>query len=325
MRIRVVARPRIHICLIDLAGISPRSFCGVGFSISDPLTSWRVEDSKRTNIRATSHLDPAARDDIERIVEHIRQQAGGGFTATLEKNPPQHAGFGAKTSLLLSLVAGIDKLKGLHLSTDDMRRISGRGGASGVGSNLFFSGGIVWDGGHSTDVGTPFRPSSASTNHAPPPALGRWPFPSQWAVGLILPESQSFSGADELSFFEEKTPIPSNQVLDTMCWVYHGVIPAFALCDIWLLKKALQTIHTIGLKREELLVQSIRTQDAFQELQKMPKIAVGLSSLGPLLYCIFDRQDPNAQDLIIRKSRELGAQYLGSFTGWNSGFEIQAP
>src|SRR5689334_1230361 len=132
MRLRIVARPRVHICLVDLAGISARSFCGVGFSISDPLTSWRIEDSKRTNIKATSHLDPIARDDIERIVGRIRQQVSGGFTATLEQNPPQHAGFGVKTSLLLSLIAGIDKLKGLRLSAEDMQRISGRGGASGV-------------------------------------------------------------------------------------------------------------------------------------------------------------------------------------------------
>ena len=324
MRLRVSASPRIHIGLSDLAGVSARSFCGVGFSIAGPSTCWSIEDSDRFLVQGTSDLDISALDKLGEIIETSKRLPIDGFTANLEKSPPQHIGLGSKTSLLLSLIAAIDRLKALNLSADQIQRMSGRGGASGVGINLFFSGGIVWDGGHPWSISRQFFPSSASKMEKPPPMLARWPFPDRWLVGLALPDKSLFSGVNEISFFRSNTPIPDDEALKTMSSMYHGVIPAFVTSDVALLKESLEDIHSTGLKRRELLAQSPKTIRAMDELRKLSGVAVGLSSLGPLIYGIFDKNDAVSQAQFEQTTKAIGANYLGSFSGQNSGFEVEA-
>jgi beta-ribofuranosylaminobenzene 5'-phosphate synthase len=279
MRFRVHTRPRIHTGLIDLAGVSDRRFCGVGFSISGPSTTWHVEEAADVRLNGISNLDHLALSDIETVVNTLKAISVGGFSATLESSPPQHIGFGTKTSLLLSLIAAVSRLKGLNLSTAKAQQISGRGGASGVGINLFFCGGVVWDGGHAATNNLTFLPSSVVNATEPPPLIARWPFPDHWIVGLILPDQSAFFGEKEASFFREKTPLPNDQVLLTMSAMYHGVIPAFAMADLDLLKAALEKVHSTGLKRDELHAQTERTIRTFQEIQSIPRVAAGLSSL----------------------------------------------
>jgi beta-ribofuranosylaminobenzene 5'-phosphate synthase len=324
MGFRVIARPRIHTGLIDLAGISARSFCGVGFSISAPQTVWLVENSRQIQLSGISHLDESARQDIDKIVNVLKVRVRGGFSATLETGPRQHIGLGTKTSLLLSLIAAIAKLKKLNLSNSEIQRLSGRGGASGVGINLFFCGGIVWDGGHPVDEGLSFSPSSVSPATETPPLLARWTFPDQWLVGLILPDRATFSGEKELAFFKATTPIAADQTLKTMSAVYHGLIPAFVLADIGLLKNSLQEIHSVGFKQKELHAQTSKTVGALETIQSLPRVAAGMSSLGPLLYCIFQKDDFKSRTEIETISREIGADFLGEFSGCNGGFEVQS-
>jgi beta-ribofuranosylaminobenzene 5'-phosphate synthase len=324
MRFRVHAHPRIHTGLIDLAGVSDRSFCGVGFSILGPSTSWHVEETEHVRLNGTSHLDRLALNDIERIVKNLRAISVGGYSVTLESSPPQHVGLGTKTSLLLSLITAISRLKGLRLSTADIQQMSGRGGASGVGINLFFSGGVIWDGGHSAAKDSSFVPSSIATATQLPPLIARWSFPDHWLVGLVLPDRPTFSGEKEASFFREKTPLPADQALLTMSAVYHGVVPAFAMADLNLLKKSLEKVHSTGLKREELHAQTEKTINVFQKIQSFPRIAVGVSSLGPLIYCIFDRSDLESREALSNLAHQTEVKFLGAFSGCNSGFEVEA-
>lgn len=256
MRFRVHARPRIHIGLVDLAGVSDRRFCGVGFSIAGPSTTWHIEEAADFRLNGISDLDRLALIDIDRVVKILKAMCIGGLSATLEGSPPQHVGLGTKTSLLLSLITAVSRLKGLRLSTAEIQQISGRGGASGVGINLFFCGGVVWDGGHAATQNLSFFPSSMANASEPPPLLARWSFPDHWTVGLVLPDRSTFSGEKESFFFREKTPLPNDQVLLAMSAIYHGIIPAFATADLDLLKGALEKVHSTGLKREELYAQT---------------------------------------------------------------------
>ena len=204
-----------------------------------------------------------------------------------------------------------------------MQEVSGRGGASGVGINLFFCGGVVWDGGHPTLKSMQFFPSGATTPARSPPVLARWTFPDNWLVGLVLADARTLSGAREVAFFQSKTPIPTDDVFRTMSHIYHGIIPAVAMADIDLLKLSLEKVHSVGLKREELQAQSRETIDALEKIQTLPRVAVGLSSLGPLLYCVFNRNDRESPSLLKSISRQTGAAYLGAFSGNNTGFAVE--
>jgi beta-ribofuranosylaminobenzene 5'-phosphate synthase len=323
MAIRVSANSRIHVGLIDLAGISERAFCGVGFSISDPRTRWNVRESEVTSIRGTSHLDAAAQSDLEEALVALQKCGGVGFRAVLEESPPQHVGLGSKTSLLLSFITAVSHLKELNLSSLQIQKMSGRGGASGVGINLFFHGGIIWDGGHPKQRNRKFAPSGASQTEKPPPILARWLFPDDWLIGLVRPDGPTFSGAAEETFFTEKTPLSQQDAFQTMSSVYHGVIPAFVMADLDLLKRSLRDTQSTGLKHQELLVQSPKTMEAMEELGRLPRVAIGLSSLGPLLYGIFSRDDTETRIQFERAVKSVGANYLGAFAGSNQGFSVE--
>ena len=103
-----------------------------------------------------------------------------------------------------------------------------------------------------------------------------------------------------------------------------GVIPALVTSNVALLKDAFEEIHLTGLKRRELLAQSPKTIRAMNELRKLPRVAVGLSSLGPLIYGIFDKNDDISQTQFEQTTNAIGANYLGSFSGHNSGFKVEA-
>jgi beta-ribofuranosylaminobenzene 5'-phosphate synthase len=168
-----------------------------------------------------------------------------------------------------------------------------------------------------------FSPSSLASPSEPPPLIARWTFPDEWIVGLILPDRPTFSGEKESSFFSEKTPLPNDQVLLTMSAVYHGVLPAFAMTDLALLKRALEKIHSTGLKHEELHAQTQRTIDIFHRFQSLPRTAIGLSSLGPLIYCIFHRYDSGTREALEELARQNEVEFLGLFSGYNSAFEVE--
>lgn len=322
--VQISANPRIHIGLVDLAGISQRSYCGVGFSVSGLSTKWSIYDAENISFDGVHHLDAAAQNDLDSVTRHLQQRMPGGFHATLKEGPDQHIGLGTKTSLLLALIAGVNELKQLNLSQREIQFISGRGGASGIGINLFFCGGIVWDGGHPAADQEAFRPSSALRPNHIPPLLARWQFPSQWAIGLVLPACPSFAGANERTFFDKTTPLPAHDVLETMSAMYHGVLPAFITTDIDLLKRSLERIHSIGFKKCELEAQTVNTTRTLRLIQEIPKLAAGLSSLGPLIYCVFEKTNRESMETLETISKQMDAKVLGVFSGCNSGFEVQS-
>lgn len=197
--------------------------------------------------------------------------------------------------------------------------MSGRGGASGVGIHLFFVGGIVWDGGHPSSPEFLLRPSSASIPTGGPPLLARWQFPSQWKIGLILPAGNSISGPAEEQFFRTHAPIPRAEALETMAAMYHSIIPAFAMNDLDLLRQGLTRLHEVGFKKFELEAQPDDTKQLLKAAQMMG--ASGMSSMGPLLYTIYDMSNRHIEQALKNACKELGATFLGAFEGWNLGRE----
>src|ERR1700757_3766685 len=102
--VRVIARPRIHMGLVDLSGASLRSYAGVGFAIDGQFTAWRLEDSAETKIHGIERLDEEAKRDLESLKMRLRPLCStGGYTATLENVADQHIGLGTKTTLCMTL------------------------------------------------------------------------------------------------------------------------------------------------------------------------------------------------------------------------------
>lgn len=321
--IRVVARPRIHIGLVDLSGASSRSYGGVGFSVNAMPTIWTVHHGATPSIAGIDRLDTDARSDLALLRSRLRKICHErDYSATLNEIAEQHIGLGTKTTLCMTLISAINKLNGLALAREEIVAVSGRGGASGIGVNLFFEGGVVWDGGHSRPPHEPFLPSGAQNPSDAPPLLGRWPFPSCWRVAVMLPKGRRANGEYEREFFQRNTPLPRIETLETMSAMYHGVIPGFATHNIELLRTALFELHKVGFKRRELEGQSEHTQMALQFLQKNTNLPVGMSSMGPLLYAVVGPEYNDAIHFLQDACVARGISFLGLFEGWNFPHEV---
>lgn len=320
--VRVIARPRIHIGLVDLSGVSLRKYGGVGFALDGPATIWRVQHADSTVLDGTQRLDLNARRDLAQLKGRLDAICHNGcYRATLEQVAEQHIGLGTKTTLSMALIAAVNYLKELALDAGSITSLSGRGGASGVGVNLFFNGGVVWDGGHPRDAGTPFLPSSASHPLDNPPLLARWDFPSNWQIVLMLPSGTSASGEYEQEFFRRNTPIPTIEALETMSLMYHGIIPAIATRDLDTLRRALSELHKVGFKERELKAQSVQVKAMLRYVQGFEGIAVGMSSMGPLLYAIVSKADSASILRLKHVCATHDATFLDVADAWNLGHE----
>lgn len=318
------ARPRVHVGLIDMGHVSHRAYCGLGFFIDAIPTVWKLKSASSTVLRGLYQVDHEAQRDIQDVCDRLREALPStAYEATLLQVPKQHVGFGTKTTLLLGLIAAINRLSGSFLTAAQMQALSGRGGASGVGIHGFFRGGVIWDGGQPRIRQSILRPSGVQTPLEIPPMLARWNFPTTWRVGLVLCDEPGLSAHEEESFFEQNTPVPESETLRVMALAYHGLVPAFATADLHLLREVLSQFQAAGFKRCEVVGRSTVTQELLSRLTEQPLLAAGMSSVGPLLYVIFDESNESAAtEFIVRTTQQVGARYFGNFCGWNEGCQI---
>ncbi len=316
---KIISFPRIHVALADLAGATSRRFGGAGFAIEAPQTIVDFRHGNGHGLLLPEGIESVTVTQLRSLCERMRPLADD-VQITVEKMPPQHSGLGSKTALLLAVATGLYRIKARSARRVELQRISGRGGASGIGVNTFFDGGFLTDGGHAEGVGSPpFLPSSASDGHTPPPVIARHPIPLEWKFTLIVPLGRNYSGSDEIEFFRLHAPILKRDALATIGLLYHGVAAAVATCDLPLLTRSLVDLHTVGFKRKELEGQSARVRELLRSLQAN-SLAAGMSSMGPLLYVV-TRTDAE-RDLATSLAAQNGSPALGTFSGRNSGFEV---
>ncbi|MDN4984657.1 sugar kinase [Bradyrhizobium sp. WYCCWR 13022] len=320
---QITGFPRIHVGLTDLGFASQRRFGGVGFAIDYPITVMEFNGSSEFALTGLDGLDLPARAELQRIFVRLQDLARAKpFCAHLSAHAPQHCGFGSKTTLVLSLIAGANEFLKLGLSREQMQLMSGRGGTSGIGIHTFFAGGVICDGGHPSHLGAQLLPSSARSKPLlAPPVLSWMGFPQQWKVVLLLGKDRSLSGAEEAEFFRRNAPIERQDALETIAIIHHGVLPAFATADRPALARALSDLHSHGFKLRELLRCDSVTQDCYRHLSALG-CAVGLSSMGPLLYVLINRDDGDELDRVNKVAAIAGATVYAEIGGRNIGYEL---
>lgn len=311
---------RIHITLIDLAGVTHRRYGGVGFALDAFPIEVRALVAVNNEVNFECIIEARDRADVWALLERLSSKLSYKFCIQVLSLPPPHVGFGSKTALLLAIATSCSALHGSPLTTTDLLKLSGRGGASGIGVNTFFVGGVVVDLGHPESANTPFTPSSSTQPALAPPIGVRLPFPQHWEIHLLLPKGYKYSAGSEVTFFQRNTPIPSEEALRVLAAVYHGVVPAFLEEDHQLLKRALMDVHAEGFKKREVDRQHPVVHELLQLLASYEYIAAGMSSMGPLLYAIVPKEKSTAMIRIFEDIQLNGCgSYLGHCEGRNSG------
>ena len=319
--IEVEAGARIHIALADMALVTPRAFGGVGFMIDFPAVRLQLKASRFLEWRGIETLDDLAQTECCRVAESIIKTRDVGANITIATYPPQHIGFGTKTALTLSLIVGLHKLMGIKRSHTREQRISCRGGASGIGVHGFYRGGVIWDAGHPRENVHDLLPSGASAPENVPPLMLRIPFPTQWRVGLCLPEGAPISGPLERAFFQASSPVEVNEVMRAMAALYHGVLPAFRLRDLKALRAALLSVSATGFKALEIDLRGVRVKNLLSALFD-GGYAAGMSSLGPLVYVVFDENAEGQVEHLRLLCKRNDARWLGVARGLNKGARV---
>jgi|SRR5579883_502739 len=318
----VHAYPRLHLTLLDLAGCSLRKYGGAGLSLNALPVVVEANRANSPSLTGTRFLDARGQEDLQGAFARISAlMQGTAVHVNVQSSPPQHVGLGTKTSLVLGVLKAAQLAADAKLDDRRLQELSFRGGTSGVGINAFFTGGFLTDGGHPYDQKS-FRPSSASRPTSIPPVICQMQIPTKWNFYLALPFGKRQSGTKEMDFFSKNTPLPEIEAFNAIALIYQGVAPAIKMSDLKLMIASLRRLHRTGFKKRELARQSEETQRLYRSFDELSGCAAGMSSMGPLVYAIYEEGNTATSDALFRICEEAGAQTLAVCSGRNSGYEV---
>src|ERR1051325_10168231 len=108
---RLIGYSRIHVGLADMGFASLRSFGGIGFAIDYSPSVIDFNFSNDFAIEGAESLDQPGQRGLRDSLDRLRGIRGARpFRASILSHALQHHGFGSKTSLALSLIAGANEL-----------------------------------------------------------------------------------------------------------------------------------------------------------------------------------------------------------------------
>lgn len=276
------ASSRLHCALINESGLDGRIDGGVGFALAYPF--WRVSVARAAEAEILGLESKELIDAVGDAVDALR--FGNPLRITVDAYIEPHIGLGSKTSLLLAVGASVRKLQAFDSSVLEIAETVGRGGTSGVGVHLFSHGHFVWDSGRTfPEEKSQFGPSSRRL--ARPPTLYRR-HDAEWLTVVHFRFTDlGVYGQLETNVFGKYCPVPHSdtrqiqQIMENLIW--RGLSDR----NNDALQMGIRSIQCLGFKRAEWGIQSDATK-AFRRYweQKVSSTALGLSSMGPTMYCI---------------------------------------
>ena len=300
---------RLHIVLIDLNGSYKRVDGGAGLTLAEPAFILESEPADRG---ISIEFAPGVTDAVQKAAAEKKVLSGAqnmaaqlgleeGFHFTVHQTYPAHSGLGSGTQMALAAGKLVSESAGRHFSSYELACIVGRGGTSGIGTYAFDMGGFIIDGGHSLKEKATFRPSSAS-DAKPPVLLGRYAFPEDWEVLLAVPhQGTCYSGKEELNIFRDYCPLPKAEVEQMSHIVFMNMVPFVIEHDLEGFSYALDMIQTTAFNKLELQLQPPAVTKLMNDMRAAGAYGVGLSSLGPSVFTVFDKDNRD----IVQATKDL--------------------
>ncbi len=322
-KVEVSAPARIHLGLIDCGFATDRQYGGAGISVDGLFTKLTCRPSKNWEITFNELLDISQRTFLEvdsllnRLDEFVHPSS-----IVVDSMAPEHTGFGSKTALLLSITASVFAADQKEINKDEIVKITRRGGASGIGVNSFWNGGLIVDAGHAIAKNERvFTPSSCRIPTRLPPIISSKELPHNWRIALFYdPKTSRVGGEREIQFFRENLPIENLQCLTTMALIFHGLLPSVHEQDLSSFKKIVRSLNETGMKKVEVAYQTTSTQQFLKNLWEK-ECGAGLSSFGPGVFVI---DESTGNDFIFAENiaSKLGLLKIGEYGFRNSGASI---
>jgi beta-ribofuranosylaminobenzene 5'-phosphate synthase len=323
--IRLRGFPRLHLGLLDVGNATARRYGGCGLALDFPSPLIEADASSTIELEGFECIDSRTRAVIQQALDRLASENRAAVARLrLIDCPPQHVGLGVTTSLILTTLVATCYANGLRVDRALLQHLSGRGATSGVGINSFFSGGLIVDDGHDARFGERHLPSSVERSHYTPSVNTRVRIPADWRFALLVAPGRRVHGKTEVKFFRTHTPVPREEAEECIAAAYHGVVPAFRYGCLTTLNTSLNKLHEIGLKARELRAQAKTVQSLYDSLKDISEMAVGLSSLGPMLFLAHRYGDSRIEGILTEAANDFQASILGVVGGRNSGYQARA-
>jgi beta-RFAP synthase len=276
-RVRIRTPSRLHFGLLGWGPRASRQFGGVGLMIEAPGLELIAEPAPRW--RAEGPLAARSLQVAEQVAARCAAAGSAIPPARLRivRAPAEHAGLGTGTQLSLAVARVLTRLAGLpEPSLATLAALTGRGLRSGVGLHGFARGGLIVDGGHRASGGIP-------------PLLARLPFPSDWSILVLLPESgPGVHGPAEAHAFAQIPAVPE-ATTDRLCrLVLLGLLPAVVEHDLESFGAALAELQDLVGRCFAPAQGGVYARPELEpivtDLRARGLHGVGQSSWGPALY-----------------------------------------
>lgn len=278
---------RLHFGLTSLGHDSTRpQFGGVGVMVNAPGACLQITPSDTFGV--SGPLNERVEKFAMSIAEHWQLPALPEVSIKIVSAPREHVGLGIGTQLALAVAAGLGEALGLAWR-DPLRlaQLTRRGRRSAVGTYGFLQGGLIVDGGHTSDE-----------------ALGRLvhriEVPEDWRFVLFMPTIQAGCAgtAEERAFAD--LPLVSLVVTAEMEQIVTDqLIPALAVADFVRFSEALFRYGTLA-GQCFAAVQggafcSPQTAELIARLRGRGIAGVGQSSWGPTVFALTENQSTAEQ------------------------------
>lgn len=319
---------RLHMSLIDLSGAYGRIDGGIGLTLQNPNFVLFGEPAEK-GIQIEFSDSIADEDIIDECNTKITDAANkimdyynieNGFYFEVKEAYMPHSGLGSGTQIGLSTAKMISEYSGHSDDSLKLSTIIGRGGTSGIGTFAFDNGGFIVDAGRNMKEKDSFLPSSAS-NVRPPLLLANYDFPDDWEILIvILNTADAVSGNKEVNIFQDYCPLPKDEVMEVSHLIFMNMVPFLLERNLPAFGTAIDRIQGLGFKKVEVNLQTDKIKNLMNKMREVGAYGVGMSSFGPTVYTIFDKNNRH----IVEEIRE----YVGDdgivFTtkAQNSGHEL---
>lgn len=313
--------------LVDMSGEYCRADGGIGLTLSEPNFILESEPSEGISIDHNSKITDAnlirehsqkIKNAAERTINHFDLDYG--FHFKIEETYPAHSGLGSGTQVALATGKSICEHAGINISTEELALIVGRGITSGIGTFAFDKGGFIVDGGYDLDKKGNVVPGDCDPTLMPQ-LIGRYPFPEDWNIVIAIPDANcTVTGMTEIDIFNKYCPVPQREVEKLSHMILMNLIPFMLEENIECVGQSIDEIQKLGFKKIEIELQDQKVKDLMDNLREEDCHGVGMSSFGPTIYTITDKNPKK----LIKTTQDLmdGEGTVFSTKAQNSGFEI---
>ena len=267
---------------------APRINGGIGFALDGPMAKIVVRDAAQLAIYDDRRrpMSPSELAQHVKLLKLFVSKHSLTRQAEFRINGEMgtHVGMGSATAIRLGTIESLALLNGWQISKDELVAASGRGGTSGIGVNTYFDGGLICDLGRTND-GQAFAPSSQVIPTRLPLTLPSVTMPS-WPMLLciprvIVPKTQQ----DEIAFFERTTPLSQAASFEATYVALFEIYAAAVESNYEGFCRGIVHMQQTAWKQAERQEYGDLLRELTEQLMDVGADCVGMSSLGPMLFC----------------------------------------